>query len=182
MSDLRPSKPVDTKGPEVRIEDRPPSVGQPQFKSGGQSITVASLSATFRSPLPPPELMSEWERILPGSADRILSLTEGQSTHRQSLETITIRSDGRKSVAGIVCGTFLGTLVIALAAYMTYLGSPSVGATMVGAVLVAVVTAFAKAESGRREERVAKAKATAEISGVGKEIVPAPVVKKQSKK
>jgi hypothetical protein len=45
-----------------------------------------------------------------------------------------------------------------------------------------VVTAFAKAESGRREERVAKAKATAEISGVGKEIVPAPVVKKQSKK
>lgn len=41
---------------------------------------------SFAGPIPPPQVLQGYENILPGSADRILTMAEGQQKHRFSLE------------------------------------------------------------------------------------------------
>ncbi len=47
----------------------------------------------FQGPIPPPDLLAGYESITPGFANRILKMTEDQSTHRYSLETKSIDAD-----------------------------------------------------------------------------------------
>jgi uncharacterized membrane protein len=47
----------------------------------------------FQGPIPPPDLLAGYEAISSGFADRILKMTEDQSTHRYSLETKSIEAD-----------------------------------------------------------------------------------------
>jgi len=41
---------------------------------------------TFSGPIPPPEMLGQYDAIQNGLADRIVSMAESQQTHRQSLE------------------------------------------------------------------------------------------------
>jgi uncharacterized membrane protein len=51
----------------------------------------ASFSAEmYIGPIPPPSIMEGWEKVLPGSADRILKMAEKQSAHRISIEAKVI--------------------------------------------------------------------------------------------
>jgi uncharacterized membrane protein len=98
--------------------------------------------ASFSGPLPPPELFEEYERILPGSAHRLLTLAERQSAHRQRLEASTtegglkFRSRGQwlafaVILAGLIIGGFLayhdksleglGTMLLTLGGIVTAL-------------------------------------------------------------
>lgn len=72
------------------------------------------ISATsYRGPLPPPELFIQYEQILPGAADRILTMAEKQSQHRQTKELIQVKSESRDSLLGIICALIIGLSVIA---------------------------------------------------------------------
>ena len=44
------------------------------------------IQSEFRGPIPPPEIISGYEAIIPGAADRILAMAEKQSQHRQEME------------------------------------------------------------------------------------------------
>lgn len=37
-------------------------------------------------PIPHPDIIKQYEEILPGAADRIISMAENQSSHRQAME------------------------------------------------------------------------------------------------
>ena len=41
----------------------------------------------FSGPLPHPQLLNQYNEVIPGGADRIVKLTENQAAHRQSLES-----------------------------------------------------------------------------------------------
>lgn len=69
-------------------------------------------------PLPPPAILQGYEEICPGAADRIISMAESQSLHRQQIEKAFIISRNKQSsmgtvIAGLIlltaigCGTFL---------------------------------------------------------------------------
>ncbi|MBR0575670.1 DUF2335 domain-containing protein [Proteiniclasticum sp. BAD-10] len=99
----------------------------------------------FSGPLPPPEIFEKYEEICPGAADRILSMAENQSTHRQQIEKAFIFSRNKQSIAGtyiagaiatsaIICGTVLllndkniqGIVVIVTTAF-TFFGTSVYG-------------------------------------------------------
>jgi len=44
---------------------------------------IVAETVTWRGPLPPPSAVSQYEAILPGTCERILTLTERQAAHRQ---------------------------------------------------------------------------------------------------
>lgn len=52
-------------------------------------------AASFNGPLPPPILFEHYNQVLPGSAERILQLTENEQSHRQQWETSVL--DAQKS-------------------------------------------------------------------------------------
>jgi uncharacterized membrane protein len=50
----------------------------------------------FSGPLPPPEILAQYNEIVPGAAERILKMAEEQSAHRRGLEDKTIRRNWMK--------------------------------------------------------------------------------------
>ena len=73
----------------------------------------------FSGPIPHPDIMRGYEEVLPGSADRILSLAEKEAEHRRALENKSMNADSRDSLMGIICATII-----------------SIGALIAGSVIV----------------------------------------------
>ena len=59
-------------------------------------------------PLPPPEMLDGYERTLPGTAERILSMAEKQQDHRQMIEKAVIVGNLRDQRLGVVFAFLLG--------------------------------------------------------------------------
>ena len=58
-------------------------------KSGDEhvrQVVTQVIQSEFSGPLPPPNIIKGYEDILPGAADRILSMAENQAKHRQEIE------------------------------------------------------------------------------------------------
>lgn len=109
----------------------------------------------FRGPIPPPDTMDGYERTLPGAADRILSMAEKQSEHRQLMERKMIEAEARDSLLGVISGLTLGLGCVIAAITMTIVYPQSAG-VISGAVLgsagVASIaaTAIKSTRRGRR--------------------------------
>ena len=57
---------------------------------------------TFSRCLGQPEVMAQYEEVLPGLADRIMAeAEESQTAHRQAAEMTVIRNDARQSMFGM---------------------------------------------------------------------------------
>src|SRR6266511_4862554 len=65
---------------------------------------TASRTETYSGPLPHPQLLAHYERLVPGSAERMLARFEKQSDHRMYLEKKVIDSDARRADCGVGAG------------------------------------------------------------------------------
>ncbi len=96
----------------------------------------------FSGPLPPPEVLAQYNEIVPGAAERILKMAEEQSAHRRRLEDKTISAQLHESGRGqwmalIVTLEFPGGSL-----WITHDGYPAVGATLSSATVVSLATVF----------------------------------------
>lgn len=57
-------------------------------------------------------MMEEYERILPGSAERLLAMVEKQQEHRHKLETSHLESGNRRAWVGLSAATVLCLAVV----------------------------------------------------------------------
>lgn len=73
-------------------EPEPPAQQTPSAPAESKTKVVA-VELQFSEPLPPPELLAAYERILPGAADRILRMAEEEGRHRRSLENRAVDAD-----------------------------------------------------------------------------------------
>ena len=95
---------------------------------------VTSVMSEFSGPLPPPSIMKGYEDIVPGSADRILSMAENQAKHRQSMEKKIIDIESRDSLLGILFAFFLGASCI-IAAIIIVILVPETSGAISGSIL-----------------------------------------------
>ena len=54
----------------------------------------------FSGPIPPPELLKGYNKVVQNGAERIISMTEKQSQHRMHLENYAIKEELKQSVSG----------------------------------------------------------------------------------
>jgi uncharacterized membrane protein len=80
-----------------------------------QVVSQVIQEIQFSGPIPPPNIISGYEKILPGAADRILAMAEKQSEHRQEMEKKMVEAESRDGLLGIICGFTLGVGCIAAA-------------------------------------------------------------------
>lgn len=108
-----------------------------------QVISQVIKEIQFSGPVPPPNILNGYEKILPGAADRILTMAETQSKHRQSMDRKMIESEARDSLLGILFGFCLGAGCIIAAIIMVFV-YPEAAGVISGAVLGAAgVTSIA---------------------------------------
>lgn len=108
----------DEDGPERRIvEQSAPDVEE----QNGHSISL-SAERSFTGPIPPPWTLREYEEILPGSADRILSMAEREASARHErnaerlrLSAVVLAEDAARTRRGMYIGAGLGLALLGVA-------------------------------------------------------------------
>lgn len=110
---------------------------------GHQSGAIGPQGAMFYSaPIPPSSEFAKYDQILPGAADRILSMSEGQSKHRQKIEKFVIVIDGITKLAGLLSAFFIVVGGMLVGTYLIMNGKNAQGLISLIVPLGTVAVAF----------------------------------------
>lgn len=108
--------------------------------------------AQFSGPLPLPALFKQYDEILPGAAERIMSMTEREQAHRHTWETNALDSEINYGRLGLKLGAialFLDILGVVACAYF----EQPVAAGALGLVgLTGIVSTFVKGRDFNHSE------------------------------
>ena len=118
----------------------------------GQGIVHTRESVhAFQGPIPDPDTLAGYEQIMPGLADRIVTMAEQQGEHRRQLEHQRITAqiaDGRASRnearIGQVFGLVIGLAAIAAGAYLALNEAQWVGGFIGTGGVMGLVAVFVK--------------------------------------
>ena len=101
-------------------------------------------SVSFRGPLPPPALFAQYEKVLDGSSERILKMSEREQEQRHDWDNTFLDYQGKEIIRGQWLGFGLGALAILGGIYCAIINQPWVAAVLVGTALANILTAFMK--------------------------------------
>jgi len=116
----------------------------------------------FVGPLPPPEILKEYNECVPSGAERVMAMAEKQASHRQGLETQALKQEHARAMCGLIFAGTISLVVIAGALFLALRGQSRVAAAMVGINFAALTGVFVYGSQIRKKERIEK---TALMSG-----------------
>jgi uncharacterized membrane protein len=156
----RARRPKNNQG--IQRRDSPVSASEPNNPQPNSRVIATKTEAHYySSPIAPPQIVAAWEQILPGSADRILKLTEKQSTHRQKSETKVIDSNISKEKIGQILAFVFCISVVLCGTFLIYSGKDTAGLVAICAAIVAPAGLFIYSkQQGRKELDKKKDEAT----------------------
>lgn len=124
---------------------------------------IQEITASFSGPLPPPEVLRQYEAEFPGLAERIirrseipLEMAQAQQVHRIELESKVIKGDSLRSWVGLIMGFIVAMTAIVGGVYLIANDKSGQGLAAILAALVGLVGAFVYAEHKRGKELEAK--------------------------
>jgi uncharacterized membrane protein len=131
-----------------------------------QSTSLTQVQAEFFSgPIPPPSYLARYNDVVPNGADRIISMAEKQSTHRESLEKQVVEGNLTAQSRGQIEAFILALIVILGGIYLMATGKSGWGFAAIISSLAALVSIFALGKREQKNERVDKANALANRRG-----------------
>ena len=99
-------------------------------------------AASFSGPLPPPAMYSEYERALPGSAERILAMAEKEQNHRIAWEETALGTSVRETKLGQWLGFAIAVACIGAAMFLAVNEHDVVAVIALGISAVGLVGRF----------------------------------------
>ncbi len=106
-------------------------------------------SAFFSGPLPPPEVIQEYENVLPGMADRIIGMVErkqeqeGRRQNQSHTEIMTVMHfQAHAEKRGQVFGLILGLVALGACVFLIASGAPVWGTAALIAEIAVLAGAF----------------------------------------
>ena len=137
---------------------------KPQITEITRQQVQFSVSAQFSGPLPPPAMLHQYEEMLPGTANRIITMAENQSKHRLELENSVVAGEITRSQQGMWCGAIVAVLALGGGILLAALDKPIAGGICAGVPLLGIVGTFVYGTDQKRRERVEKTKILAGMS------------------
>ena len=107
--------------------------------SKGQVVQVAS---AFSGPLPPPNILAQYNKVIPNAAERILQMAEKEGEHRRRMEEKLISSETSQIKIGSIFAFFLGMTALIGGFILAYFDKNIVGIGAIIAGLGTIITAF----------------------------------------
>lgn len=111
------------------------------------------ITSSFAGPLPPPDILVQYNNAVPDAAERIIVMAERQASHRMALEDRVATADIRRSNAGLTAGFVVALAGLGTAFFLVDRGHEIPGMTIGGIDLAGLVTAFVYGTVSRRSER-----------------------------
>ena len=109
-------------------------------------------SLTFSGPLPPPQLLSQYNDVVPNGAERLMKMAEAQQAHRQDLEKTVVHGNVESEKRGQWMGLSISLVVIAAGTYLAATGHAITGGVFVGVDVVALASVFVFGKHVQRRE------------------------------
>ena len=103
---------------ELADDDKNRELIEEAVENETKKVIAEVIQGEFSGPIPPPSIIEGYERVLPGSADRIITMAEKQSEHRQKMEEKMISAESRDSLLGVIFAFLLGVGCIIAAVIM----------------------------------------------------------------
>lgn len=124
-----------------------------------KQINTHIARATYQGPLPLPHMLAQYDEVVPGAADRIITMAESQSKHRQKMESSVIAAGIRDSLLGLISAFLIGITTVVGGTICVLKGVSTGGTILSGSGLAALIGVFIYGSRQRRKERQEKARA-----------------------
>lgn len=98
-----------------------------------------------QGPYPPPEVLAQYEKIVPGSAKTIIDMTWENNSHQNRMDRDALSADRWTTHVGQLAAIVVTSGGLAVAAYALGLGHAAAATTIVTVVVGGLATAFIKA-------------------------------------
>jgi uncharacterized membrane protein len=128
-----------------KIKRNPPS--HPDSIPASEQKTLTQVA--FTGPLPHPASLKEYDNVLPGLAERIVTMAEAEARHRHDMDKETARQNEliinkefSERRTGQIFGLCIGTLCLAACIVAIVLGAEKAAMVIGGATVVGLVTVF----------------------------------------
>ena len=119
------------------------------------------MSERFSGPLPPPGFLREYESACPGSAERIIRLTEAEAEHRRAMELAVVQAeiDDRKRESnearrGQFCALAIVVVSLAAGVYTAMNGHEWTGSILGVGGIGGIVTTFVLGRKTHRNHKL----------------------------
>lgn len=104
-----------------------------------QHIEKITHVQTWQGSLPPPETIEKYDKIVPGAAERILSMAESEMKHRHKSEDKLLKDRTRLSILSTIFAFLCVILLGVVLCFAIYIGSDTAAiASAIGAIAAVV--------------------------------------------
>lgn len=158
MSENHPQKKTSNESPlrldSKILEEIDPNLfkGVPKDKRDQIARIIYSVQKFHSGPLPAPETLEEYSRLIPQGAERIMKMAESQSGHRMEMEKKALSSHVNQGYIGQIFGLIIGLAAIGASVYLGINDQPILGGVIGLGGITGLVTAFIKGRDADREE------------------------------
>lgn len=110
---------------------------------------IAQFSRTeqFQGPFPHPQTLEQYNKVLPGAAERIFSLTENEQSHRHEIQKTAVAGSISRDRRGQWMGYTITIAVLAIAVFFAYRGNTAFAGALITVDLVALAAIFVSGKS-----------------------------------
>lgn len=109
------------------------SVKKSDIPEESKNAIVQQMEMFYSGPLPAPSAFGQYDKVLPGAAERILQMAEQEQTHRHEVDNKQLHMCSRDSLIGILAELGLGVVAL-VAGTVVALNVPNIGGTVLGGV------------------------------------------------
>ena len=109
----------------------------------------ASVSASWQGPLPPPNLLRDYNEAFPGCAERIVAMAEAESRerhdenrHQRESVRLIVAGDVYSQKIGLWLAFILALVVIGIGGFLIYTGKLAWGTGLISIPLLTLVSLF----------------------------------------
>lgn len=108
---------------------------------------------SLSGPLPPPQILERYDKVLPGGAERIAGWVEKQSGHRQSMELTKLLGDLANEKRGQWFAFLITLSTVASGVYLISQDKDATGLALILTELAAIAGLFIYGRESQRGER-----------------------------
>jgi len=111
------------------------------------------MMSMMSGPLPPPQTLERYDKVVPGGAERIVGWVEEQSSHRQTLERLRLEGDLANERRGQWFALTITLATLGASAFLIQQGNDVSGLALILTELALIVGIFVYGRESQKRER-----------------------------